>query len=612
MQRSLRQTRSPRATTPRVESLEGRTLLSFAPVGPAFAVNQATAGRQENPAIASDADGDVVIAWDTGLNFDVYARRFNALGQSQGDEFLVPSGGAGDQASPSVAMDPDGNFVIAWSAEGIRAQRYNAAGEPQGAPIRVDQVASVWGFPSVAMDDNGNFVVVWNTAVPTQDGIYARLFAADGTPRTDEFQVPQFTSAEERNPVVVMDNDGDFIVAWESNSGEFSPTRWEIYARRFDAAGDPLGGDQKVNTNAFGSIEQQIAMALGPDGELLVTWWSSHRETGGEQGEGGIFGQFFDAAGARLGDEFRVNETIAGNQTSPSVDVDGRGNFLVAWNDSNGVYGRAYTVEGPTGPEFAIAGGPEAPRTPRVTVDDDGDATVAFAASGNNTDVFARRLNTGPSVTDVFVGSSSWSASFRQFMSRQRIGDAAYGFAIGAGAEQLKPLPWPNLNRISIRFNQDVAVDQDDLAIRGTRAAGYAFSGFSYDQPTRTATWTLAAPLDRDRLTLDLDADAPAGVRGAVGPRNPLDGNWSDGAAAFPSGDGRPGGDFVFRVNVLPGDVNRNGAVLADDFSAVKQKFFVGTGDPFNYSVFLDLDGSGSILAEDYSAVKRRFFDRLP
>jgi hypothetical protein len=34
------------------------------------------------------------------------------------------------------------------------------------------------------------------------------------------------------------------------------------------------------------------------------------------------------------------------------------------------------------------------------------------------------------------------------------------------------------------------------------------------------------------------------------------------------------GSDFVLTLNVLQGDVNRNGTVLADDFSDVKKRFF--------------------------------------
>src|SRR5207253_3124026 len=76
------------------------------------------------------------------------------------------------------------------------------------------------------------------------------------------------------------------------------------------------------------------------------------------------------------------------------------------------------------------------------------------------------------------------------------------------------------------------------------------------------------------------------------------------------------GGDFVVRANVLAGDADRSGTVLANDFSQVKQKFFSSTTNPGTgaaaYSVFHDVNGSGSILADDFSAVKQRFFNTLP
>jgi hypothetical protein len=96
----------------------------------------------------------------------------------------------------------------------------------------------------------------------------------------------------------------------------------------------------------------------------------------------------------------------------------------------------------------------------------------------------------------------------------------------------------------------------------------------------------------------------------------PLDGDWSDGANAWPSGNGSAGGDFRFRFNVLPGDADRSGTVLATDFSQVKQKFFSSATNPGSgaaaYSVFHDVNGSGTILADDFSAVKSHFFDTLP
>jgi hypothetical protein len=83
----------------------------------------------------------------------------------------------------------------------------------------------------------------------------------------------------------------------------------------------------------------------------------------------------------------------------------------------------------------------------------------------------------------------------------------------------------------------------------------------------------------------------------------------------FPSGDGSAGGDFRFAFNVLPGDVTRDGAVLAEDYASVRKRFFTtsaspGTGDAA-YSAFHDIDGDGQVLAADYAEVKRRFFTRV-
>ena len=83
-----------------------------------------------------------MVAWQSdpqdGSAYGIYAQRYNAAGAPQGSEFRVNTTTAGNQNHPSVAMDADGDFVVAWasypldrSAFGIYAQRYNAAGVPQ-------------------------------------------------------------------------------------------------------------------------------------------------------------------------------------------------------------------------------------------------------------------------------------------------------------------------------------------------------------------------------------------------------------------------------------------------------------------------------------------------
>jgi hypothetical protein len=117
-----------------------------------FLVNTTiTADLQSEVAVAADAEGDFVIAWQSGPpgGFDIYARRYNAAGLARGDPFRVNTFSANSQIRPAVAMDADGDFVVAWdsnlqdgSSYGVYAQRYDAAGQAQGAEFRVNTSTS--------------------------------------------------------------------------------------------------------------------------------------------------------------------------------------------------------------------------------------------------------------------------------------------------------------------------------------------------------------------------------------------------------------------------------------------------------------------------------------
>src|SRR5688572_28760227 len=104
------------------ESLERRALLSAMPQGPEFRVNTFTTGNQFNGAVAADNNGNFVVVWQsaaqegTGSSDGIFARRYNAAGVPQGDEFQVNQFTTGSQQTPTIAMDDDGDFVVAWNS----------------------------------------------------------------------------------------------------------------------------------------------------------------------------------------------------------------------------------------------------------------------------------------------------------------------------------------------------------------------------------------------------------------------------------------------------------------------------------------------------------------
>lgn len=92
--------------------------------------------------------------------------------------------------------------------------------------------------PSVAMDPAGNFVIAWEAWLPggsTDEGVYARRFGSNGAPVGAEFKVNTYTTGGFRHPSVAMDSAGNYVIAWES--WDQDGDGYGIYARRvgFDA-----------------------------------------------------------------------------------------------------------------------------------------------------------------------------------------------------------------------------------------------------------------------------------------------------------------------------------------------------------------------------------------
>jgi hypothetical protein len=175
-----------------------------------------------------------------------------AQGTPQGPEFRVNTFTTADQNDAAVAFDAAGNFVIAWqgnaqdgSLDAVLAQRYSSSGTPLGGEFRVNTFTiSGQGDPAVGCDQVGNFLIVWDSFGQDGDntGIYAQRFASTGAPLGGEFRVNTYTTSAQRFPTVAFDSSGNFVVAWDT--GFFA----DISAQRFASTGAPLGTEFRVNT----------------------------------------------------------------------------------------------------------------------------------------------------------------------------------------------------------------------------------------------------------------------------------------------------------------------------------------------------------------------------
>jgi hypothetical protein len=234
-----------------------------------------------------------------------------------------------------------------------------------------------------------------------------------------------------------------------------------------------------------------------------------------------------------------------------------------------------------------------------------------------------------PTVSAVSLTGTRWTSDFIERLVNQSIGFNPEGYWVPSHAGQLTPVPWTNVDRIWVSFSGVLmyidgtrTIQAEDLTVHGVDVPRYSFSttgtapAFNYDPVAHAATWTLSQSVPADRLTLELDADAETGgVHDSLGTY--LDGDWVNGADEYPSGDGVEGGDFLFQINVLPGDATRDGAVNALDLADVKRRMNTRATDevstaPGAYSPFADLNADGRINALDLSAVRQRLNTRLP
>jgi uncharacterized repeat protein (TIGR01451 family) len=222
-------------------------------------------------------------------------------------------------------------------------------------------------------------------------------------------------------------------------------------------------------------------------------------------------------------------------------------------------------------------------------------------------DPTATLVDRAPMVTGVFVRSSTWTLNFLTSLQGQGVGNSVYGYALPTGADQTKSLPWSNLNLISVRFSENVSVAVDDLSIYCVGSAAPSVVAFGYNPSTLTAIWALAAPLPASKIRIVLDGSA-SGVK-AVSDGQQLDGEWTDGTSTFSSGNGVAGGNFSFRFNVLPGDVDQNGQLDDTDASRIANFIATGSGGP---SYLLDVDGNNAVNGLDLRRVGKSDPASLP
>jgi serralysin len=354
-------------------------------------VNTQTGGSQVAPYVAQLSSGGFVVIWtDSGSYTSAKGQIYDSAGAKVGGEFTVSTAGTQPTGANGVAALPDGGFVATFGNYGeVYAQRFDANGAQLGWPIEVTPYDRY--FPqdfgsAVAVLADGGFVVAWTKEIPSffpgapgDFEIYARRFDAGGTPIGEPFLVNSTTQGFQLNPTVTALESGGFVVSWDDQDLVFASS-----AQIYDAQGDRVGEEFRIQaTGGRGDYSGGAVIAALPGGGFVASWTEEILADDGSS-EASVKARLFDESGVAIGPEILVNNVTGGYRRASDIEILPWGGFLVTWSDSSEQNGDGDSY-GVLAQVFDAAGGKIGPAflVNASTLGDQGAAAFAVLASGN-------------------------------------------------------------------------------------------------------------------------------------------------------------------------------------------------------------------------------------
>jgi len=318
-------------------------------------------------------------------------------------EFQVNTQATYDQTDAAIAMDADGDFLIVWSSYhqdgdsgGIFGRRFDPNCREVGGEFQINtETVGNQTEPTIVMHEAGSFVVAWHGPGTGEQDIYARRFNAQVEPLGGEFRVNGVTEGRQRFPRAAMSRTGTFVVVWESEKPVAETYAWTAAGQLYDANGALIG-------NEFQASQLQDCRypdaAMDAHGNFVVVWLQ-------DRSTNSIMGRLYDAEGRPRTEAFAVSSIGFSSVTRPSVAMDNGGNFVVTWDGHSqsagmdDIHARWFRSDGTALSEQFVVNTTidRAQQNPRISMTGQGEFVIVWNSEseveGAARDVFAQRFN---------------------------------------------------------------------------------------------------------------------------------------------------------------------------------------------------------------------------
>ena len=369
--------------------------------GRAELLEKGDAGHALLAQVAVDQNGGAVAIWaqGDGTRDSIWSNRYQPGGGWRTPE-LIETDNAGTAVYPDLAMDTGGNAFAVWrQSDGILynilANRYAAGAGWEGA-VLVETNSGTADEPAIAVDPNGNAIAVWAQWDGSRDNVWANRYAAGSGWETAGLIETLSGSAE--RPAIAMDPNGNAIAVWSHWDG----FRYNIAANRY-TAGSGWGTAVLIETDNAGDA-QTPDVALSSTGDAIAVW-RQKTDTNGDglvnnQDKFSIYANLY-RPGAGWGTAGIIETDNLGDAEFPQAVFDPDGNALIVWRQSDGI---RYNIQAA---RYEPASGWTAPVRietedlgnagyPRIAVNGKGNAVVVWEQSdGVLTNIWANRYTAG-------------------------------------------------------------------------------------------------------------------------------------------------------------------------------------------------------------------------
>lgn len=268
-----------------------------------------------------------------------------------------------------------------------------APGDALGPPFRVDDTGETLGLTAVASSANGDFMIAWCAPAMTGEALrpYARLYSAEGTAKTSPFPLDPRVGGVDSDEFLVGIGLGPTSAAavWQRRDENFDVV---IEAQRLGSDGTLKGSPLLV---AKASMETPSpAMAMDEDGDFIVSWNSFHTVgigippfpyPVGDIGYSSVHARRYGGDGSAGPDRFVQLAPLRGNyEYQPTIAaINGNGDYLVGWPVDVGPLRsanmRRYTASGvPLTLTTSLERNLLKPALQAAVLADDGSAIVAY------------------------------------------------------------------------------------------------------------------------------------------------------------------------------------------------------------------------------------------